>query len=272
MVKYLFSIVPVFAFISTLNVQETDIPLRLEHFQCYPTLQTDPDVSTTVWLSDQFSTTANGESVRVRGACWFCNPTRKLHNGEVFGIEDVRQHLTFYWTPPANRGPQRTVKIKNQFGDQALRLHEALLLAVPTQKAGYDFVEELDHFKCYRATGNRVRRPQVGLSDQFILPVTRHGVHRPVAFCNPTMKLHGDIFHPIRQSETHLTCYSTTKSDDFIGQTSIRNQFGVHGVLVGTPRVLCVPMRKLGFEAISPDGTEGGSNQPNLPVSRPFRP
>ena len=249
---------------ATLGAQVVDAPLRLEHFQCYPVIRSTPDINVVVELSDQFNT--NLQKAFVRDARWFCNPTRKLHNGQAFGVRDIRQHLTFYWTPtitepttpaPTRPEPKRIVKIQNQFGQQTLRTHESLFLAVPTKKAVHDFPQDLDHFKCYRATGRRVRRPSVGLSDQFILPVTRHRVRKPVAFCNPTRKLHGDIIAtPINNAQAHLTCYSMTAGDDFIGQTGIRNQFGAQGLLVGTPRVLCVPTRKLGFEVLSPDGTE----------------
>ena len=167
--------------------------------------------------------------------------------------------MTFYWIRTERREPQRVVKIRNQFGEQALRLHESLFLAVPTKKDDHDAPVDLDHFKCYRATGDRVRRPRVGLSDQFILPVTRHRVRTPVAFCNPAEKLHTDFIAPITNQETHLTCYSMTTSNKFFGGTEISNQFGPRqGLLVGTPCVLCVPTRKLGFEVIPlPDGTVG---------------
>ena len=153
------------------------------------------------------------------------------------------------------------VKIRNQFGEQSLRLHESLFLAVPTKKGDHDAPVDLDHFKCYRATGRSVRRPRVGLSDQFIRPVTRHRVRTPVAFCNPAEKLHTDtnFIAPISNQEAHLTCYSMTAANTFVGGTEISNQFGPQGLLVGTPRVLCVPTRKLGFEVIPlPDGTVGG--------------
>ena len=166
--------------------------------------------------------------------------------------------MTFYWTLTERPEPTRIVKIQNQFGQQTLRTHESLFLAVPTRKAVHDEPQRLDHFKCYRATGRRVRRPSVGLSDQFILPVTRHRVRKPVAFCNPAEKQHTDFITPINNPEAHLTCYSMTAGDAFVGQTGISNQFGPQGLLVGTPRVLCVPTRKLGFEVLSPDGTVGG--------------
>ena len=265
MAKHLCWILFVLSFTGTLNAGGViEAPLPLEHFQCYPVLRANPEVEAGVGLFDQFTLSLGTnlsdrfEKVRVLGASWFCNPTRKLHNGQAFDVRDVRQHLTFYWIRAERREPQRVVKIQNQFGEQSLRLHESLFLAVPTKKADHDAPLDLDHFKCYRATGARVRRPMVGLSDQFILPVTRHRVRKPVAFCNPVEKLHTDFIVPIRNEESHLTCYSMTAANTFVGRTEISNQFGSQGLLVGTPRVLCVPTRKQGFEVIPlPDGTVG---------------
>ena len=275
MAKYLSWTVSVFLFTATLGAGVVEAPVRLEHFQCYPVIRSAPDIEVGVGLSDQFSTDLEKEKVLVRDARWFCNPTRKLHRGHAFGIGDIRQHLTFYWTLTERREPTRIVKIHNQFGQQTLRTHESLFLAVPTQKARdtasamfHDFPQDLDHFKCYRATGRRVRRPSVGLSDQFILPVTRHRVRKPVAFCNPAEKQHTDIINPIYNPLAHLTCYSMTAGDAFIGQTGIRNQFGPQGLLVGTPRVLCVPTRKLGFEEPIPDGTVGDGLTLRRPLGR----
>ncbi len=198
MLKYLSWTVCVCAFTTTLAAGVVEAPSRLEHFQCYPVRRAAPDVEDGVGLTDQFST--NQQKVRVRGATWFCNPTRKLHNGQAFGVRDIRQHLTFYWTLTEEPEPVRVVKIRNQFGEQTLQVRESIFLAVPTQKLVHDPPERLDHFKCYRATGRRVRRPSVGLSDQFILPITRHRVRRPVAFCNPTEKQHTDFITPINNA------------------------------------------------------------------------
>ncbi len=267
MAKYLSWTVSVFLFTATLGAGVVEAPLRLEHFQCYPVIRSAPDIEVEVGLSDQFSTDLE-EKVLVRDARWFCNPTRKLHNRQEFGVRDIRQHLTFYWTLTERREPTRIVKIHNQFGQQTLRTHESLFLAVPTQKAVHDLLQDIDHFKCYRATGRRVRRPSVGLSDQFILPVTRHRVRKPVAFCNPAQKQHTDIINPINNPRAHLTCYSMTAGDAFIGQTRIRNQFGPQRLLVGTPRVLCVPTRKLGFEKPISDGTVGDGLTLNRSLGR----
>lgn len=84
----------------------------------------------------------------------------------------------------------------------------------------------------------------------------------PLAFCNPAEKLHTDFIAAISNKEAHLTCYSMTTANEFVGRTEISDQFGARqGLLVGTPRVLCVPTRKLGFEVISPDGTVGGGQR-----------
>ncbi len=265
MAKHLCWIVFVLSFTGTLSAGVIEAPPRLEHFQCYPVLRANPEVEAGVGLFDQFTLSLSTnlsdrfEKVRVLGANWFCNPTRKVHNRETFGVRDTRQHLTFYWIRAEKREPQRVVKIRNQFGEQSLRLHESLFLAVPTKKGVHDAPLDLDHFKCYRAIGRRVRRPSVGLSDQFITPATRHRVRTPVAFCNPAEKLHTDFIAPISNEGAHLTCYSMTTANTFVGGTEISNQFGAQGLLVGTPRVLCVPTRKLGFEVIPlPDGTVGG--------------
>ena len=105
---------------------------RLEHFQCYPVLRANPEVEAGVGLFDQFTLSLSTnledrfEKARVLGANWFCNPTRKLHSGQAFDVRDARQHLTFYWIRAERSEPQRVVKIRNQFGEQSLQLHESL--------------------------------------------------------------------------------------------------------------------------------------------------
>ncbi len=119
MAKHLCWILFVLSFTATLSAGGViEAPPRLEHFQCYPVLRANPEVEASVGLFDQFSTslgtsvTDRFEKARVLGANWFCNPTRKLHNGQAFGIRDVRQHLTFYWIRTEKREPQRVVKIR----------------------------------------------------------------------------------------------------------------------------------------------------------------
>ncbi len=221
----------------------------LEHFRCYPVRKIDPDVTATVDLLDQFNTPEVG--IDVRRAVRFCNPTRKFHQGQLFNIEDPRQHLTFYATFP-QEGPLRVAVVDNQFGQQVLLLREPVALAVPTLKLDPPHRPPvgLDHFRCYAAHGTAAIQPVVvALSDQFITPFTGHFVLNPVSFCNPVRKRHGDQITEIQHPDAHLTCYSTTRVR-FTRETAIENQFGANRLVVGPPDRLCVPTRKLAWREI----------------------
>lgn len=132
MEKHLCWILFVLSFTGTLNAGGGETQPRLEHFQCYPVLRANPEVEAGVGLFDQFTLSLSTnledrfEKARVLGANWFCNPTRKLHSGQAFDVRDARQHLTFYWIRAERSEPQRVVKIRNQFGEQSLQLHESL--------------------------------------------------------------------------------------------------------------------------------------------------
>ena len=170
MAKHLCWILFVLSFTGTLNAGGViEAPLPLEHFQCYPVLRANPEVEAGVGLFDQFTLSLGTnlsdrfEKVRVLGASWFCNPTRKLHNGQAFDVRDVRQHLTFYWTRAERREPQRVVKIQNQFGEQSLRLHESLFLAVPTKKADHDAPLGLGSLQVLQSHWSQSQKAEGGL-------------------------------------------------------------------------------------------------------------
>ena len=194
------------------------------------------------------------EKVEVGRAIRFCNPTRKWHAGTVFGVADIRQHLTLYRTFPES-SPLRIAVISNQFGQQqTLRVRDAVALAVPTQKSPHNAPQGLDHFRCYAASGNPVGQG-VGLGDQFIPALTGHLVLDPLLFCNPVEKTHGTVVTPIAHPEAHLTCYSMTRVP-FTREVATRNQFGAQTLVVGRPDILCVPTKKLRWQEI-PDGPVG---------------
>lgn len=233
-----------------------DLNLKLEHFQCYPVLE-GAENSDKVFLIDQFN--PNGESVLVSRALRFCNPTVKIHDGKKFGINDPDHHLTFYATYPSAQ-PNRIVSLVNQFGKQKLRLRDARVLAVPTQKFlnHHNAPESLDHFRCYQARGKSFVQTEsifttkplfkggikVGLSDQFI-PKAVHKIIEPVAFCNPVEKIHNDVPFKIEHPESHLTCYSMTRVE-FEKTFAIGNQFQADSKIhVGSPDTLCVPTKKI---------------------------
>lgn len=224
----------------------------LEHFQCYAVRKIDPEITATVDLADQFATT---KDVLVRRAVRFCNPTRKYHNGQVFDVADIRQHLTIYSIYPQD-SPLRIVRISNQFGQQQTLLTRAqVALAVPTQKIPHDPPVRLDHYQCYEAWGPVLNQP-AALSDQFITPFTWHQVLNPYMFCNPVEKTHAGNVTPIVDKEAHLACYWMTRVP-YETVRDTRNQFGFQVVQVGPADTLCVPTRKLGFTVIpdSPPGT-----------------
>jgi hypothetical protein len=221
---------------------------ELEHFQCYPVLKVDPEIQATVRLEDQFNTP---EDVDVRRAVRFCNPTRKFHNGQVFDVADTRQHLMLYSTFP-QAGPLRIALVSNQFGQQWLKLRGPARLAAPTQKAPHTPPAGLDHFQCYPAYGAGVNQA-VALSDQFITPFTTHVVLDPVSFCNPVQKTHAGVVTEVQHPDLHLACYSMTRVR-FTREAATRNQFGVQTIVVGPPDTLCVPTRKVFWQAIPDAG------------------
>ncbi len=246
--KRLFSLSIAFTFMWCLIAQ--DAPHRLQHFQCYPILNADPEIATEVGLFDQFNTDSALDIVKVRTGVRFCNPTRKLHRRFDVGVADIRQHLTMYSTFP-QAGPRRVVGIRNQFGRRRLIVREPVALAVPTQKlegglAPHDFPLGLDHFRCYSASGRRIRgdNARIGLSDQFTLDLNKHLVFEPVLFCNPAVKVTSNEEFPIRNERAHLTYYSMTRTR-FEGRAFVSNQFGDQFFELGPADTLCVPTEKL---------------------------
>ena len=109
----------------------------LDHFKCYKVVSkgtSNLDPRPIVNLEDQF-----GEEfdVRVDHAEVFCNPVVKNEEGEFEDLGD--QHLTCYNIKGGKEEHQ--VQIDNQFGEQELRVLEARLLCVPTEKLGFEAIE-----------------------------------------------------------------------------------------------------------------------------------
>jgi hypothetical protein len=179
-------------------------PPPLDHFPCYPLLEgPQPDVLA-IQLQDQFdiflglALPANADLLTylVGQPTRFCNPVEKTvvqRDGTLVTtpISDPDAHLTLYRifrqavsAPALLAVPAVTwrVRVRNQFGEQKVEATRPVALAVPTLKleAGLQFPEDLDHFKCYEARGNSVRRQ---LEDQF--EAARVAVLSPRLFCNP---------------------------------------------------------------------------------------
>jgi hypothetical protein len=106
----------------------------------------------------------------------------------------------------------------NQFGAQPLTLGVPDSLCVPTEKLIFPGPVNVDHYKCYFASGPSVDAG-VALQDQF--GSTSAIVLNPRFFCTPASK-NGE---PIADAVTHLTCYDTTPPGLAPGPIPILNQF-----------------------------------------------
>jgi hypothetical protein len=230
----------------------------LDHFDCY--LAEGPHLQRTVFLRDQFELpgTPDERSNDLR-IFRFCNPVQKTTpDGRITPIVHPADHLTMYVLSP-QPGIARVVTVRNQFGDQTLHTGPAVILAVPTGKALLPtpapppIPRDLDHFKCYTASGKNLNRPLL-LKDQFISGLTT--ARQPFLFCNPVQKTTqnpagGTTVTPITNPTAHLVCYITTPRS-FRAIVQINNQFGLSQLPVFNADILCVPSLKLRWSVVQP--------------------
>jgi len=231
-------------------------PPPLDHFKCYfiPDQTVLPQEALT--LQDQFDIPNQvWENIRDLRRVRLCNPVAKIHRNSVTPITNPKAHLVLFRIDPQPIVP-RDVVVRNQFGLQALAVRDAQVLAVPTAKtlANEDPPTEipagLDHFKCYSATGKRVK-DGVTLRDQFHTETVR--VLDPIAFCNPTRKIHNTVATGVQNAQAHLTCYTITVSPFGGASVNVLNQFGAAQFRVLRADVLCVPSQKLKWSESNPD-------------------
>ena len=150
-------------------------PPNLDHFYCY--FASGRVQPATVLLQDQFDAALNKtDQVQDLRFIRFCNPVQKTTSkGTVTQILHPADHPAMYLINPEPIIP-RVVIVRNQFGTQQLRTGNAVLLAVPSGKVWPVPVTvppqtppiptDLDHFKCYLASGKPIDRA-VLLKDQF---------------------------------------------------------------------------------------------------------
>jgi hypothetical protein len=249
--------------VSAPSASTEDGPLRpLDHFMCYGIAS--PNLNVNVQLEDQFD--AGPVDTLVLAPNYHCNPARKF-DGEVNVLELLGAltlsnrygHLEWYRIKTATV-PARTVQVDNQFGTQTLQLTQPRWLAVPTVKDGEEFEPanwcgnwwavyspnyqrdcvappQLDHYKCYIATGASVDR-QVSLWDQFEFD-SNFVALAPLKFCNPVEKTHNSNFTGIVNSRDHLVCYDVART------VHTENQFGTAEYVVRKNMELCVPSEKI---------------------------
>ena len=242
-------------------------PPELDHFYCY--FIEAPVQYIAVQLQDQFDVARKEtEFIKDLRAVRLCNPVQKtLRGGAKTPIRHPLDHLLFYLLNPQPIIP-REVVVENQFGYQVLYTRNAEVLAVPSGKAlpGANGLppepppipQDLDHFKCYSASG-QIQTRVVLLKDQFQSVVVE--VLEPILFCNPVEKtipstatVAGTVT-PIRDPKAHLTCYTVTPRP-FQGVAFINNQFVPKGVAppeltVLNSDILCLPSYKLRWTEIT---------------------
>ena len=235
---------------------------RVDHFRCY-IVPMSPVLNVAATLTDQFDVAAGQvEQITQLVIVRFCNPVQKtLSSGVITPIVNINHHLTLF---TINTQPVvlRTVVVKNQFGQQVLTTADAKILAVPTGKAlppnpAPPAPTDLDHYKCYNASGNAVN-VLANLKDQFLSENTT--VLRPVLFCNPVKKTHGGIIVGILNPDVHLVCYATSASSFAGTSINIRNQFvSLTNLVVRQPDLLCVPSLKLSWAVETPTAGTGAA-------------
>lgn len=224
----------------------------LDHFKCYSVESHTP----TVDLIDQF-----GEQNNVFWKPWLrpkvlCNPVEKQHYDMVSSINHPDEHLVCYRIKPVSAN--KTVIVRNQFGEQRLQVNKSRFLCVPSRKTIVQepptFVDDdvcppngdsnlkctLDHFKCYSVIGAK-RKIKVGLRDQFGAENTK--VFRPRMLCNPVTKVHDNIVFKAHHPKKHLVCYGIEQKP--ANKTVIiANQFEKQQLWVNKSLTLCLPSEK----------------------------
>ena len=127
-----------------------------EHFECYKA--EGRKVRETVKLEDQFGMKPR---VRVRDPELFCNPVSK--NDE--GIKNPAGHLTYYEIENGDDDEKRRVRVKNQFGEQTLKVDEAKLLCVGSETLSVVGGKDDDEDEDDRGDRDRKKRSKRGRDD-----------------------------------------------------------------------------------------------------------
>jgi hypothetical protein len=220
----------------------------VDHFRVYPNSPGFGIDGPVVLIDDQFGTQTTDLGRPIR----FMVPVSK--NDEP--LFDFFSHLTCYQIVDGAEAP--AVISTNQFGAQPLTLGVPDSLCVPTEKLIAPGPVNIDHYKCYFASGSPI---DVGvfLQDQF--GQTSAIVLSPRLFCAPAAKNGEPIADPI----THLTCYDTTPPGVAPGPVPILNQFLPAPDLLELLEsdLLCAPSTKQIQPPPEPDHFQG---YPTTPV------
>jgi hypothetical protein len=108
----------------------SQFPQGLDHYKIYRVLQ-GQSVMWQVDLTDQF-----GNHTNIAGQpVFFGVPVEKIHNGELFPINNPKDHIVFYQINPYPVNEFRPTV--DQFGGNPMQTNDAVLLGVPTDKLAW---------------------------------------------------------------------------------------------------------------------------------------
>jgi hypothetical protein len=231
---------------ATPTITVTPTPLPLDHFQCFETHRT-PLNRAGVSVIDQFG----ASTVTIKRSKRICAPADK--NGEDPTAITDAGHLSSYTikqTDPKYTGSLKGVTVTNQFGSLVLNVGRADRLLVPTAKSltgtpTFPLTEPLDHFKCYKVSGAKFRRADIGVETQFG-PLTID-IKKPLHLCAPANKSGEDPTAP--NHPDHLMCYQVRGPRPQTQPTvhtvdQFTPQSGSDSYVFFGPREFCVPSTK----------------------------
>jgi hypothetical protein len=227
----------------------TPTPVVLDHFNAYVAqgdLLNEP-----VALQDQFD--GQPDYRVVLSAYFFANPVQKTFNGVVTPITNPDSHLKLYLLQETPTHGRWLVTVSNQFGQQTLHVYDSTILAVPTQKLPYGPPHDLDHFKCYRCTGDPLN-VVVDLLDQF-QNEPQVQVLAPVYFCNPVQKTHNGVITPIQHPNDHLVFYQSAYQHSLTQIATLNQIAAEQNVPIYSAALLGVPSLKLAVTIPTPTST-----------------
>ncbi|MEO6025482.1 MAG: DUF4215 domain-containing protein [Candidatus Binatia bacterium] len=211
----------------------------LDHFLCYETHRR-PLNRKNVSANDDLG----NSTITVRQAKRLCAPVNKNNEDPTAPLHPG--HETFYTIKQTSpRFAQvKNLTITDQFGTIQVDLVRPERLLVPTSKSltappPPPLATPLDHFKCYRVRGARVRVPNVSVQTQFNPggPITV-AIKRPRDLCLPVDKNGEGIFN----STIGLMCYQVRTSPQSPPRVFTTDQFESADYPLFGIRDLCVPL------------------------------
>ena len=211
----------------------------LDHFLCYETHRRALNRKGVSANDDLGNTT-----ITVRQAKRLCAPVNKNNEDPTAPLHPG--HETFYTIKQTSPhfAPVKNLTITDQFGTIQVDLVRPERLLVPTSKSltappPPPLATPLDHFKCYRVRGARVRVPNVSVQTQFNPggPITV-AIKRPRDLCLPVDKNGEGILN----STIGLMCYQVRTSPQSPPRVFTTDQFESADYPLFGIRDLCVPL------------------------------